>query len=230
MIIKKILLNNFTNFYGKHVLELQEGMNLIVGSGGSGKTNLAKAFRFAVLGYSDFPKCDLINFQHRQECLEGGEDSFCRVEIEMQRKGEDYLIQGELSLIGNKKIRQFLTVDSEIDNVITSKTFKFIYFDPSSAFERQCNNNLPRAVHMTQTICERLKLNLRLNIRMAFLDGVLPLLSEEHGKNLLNHIVSSGLEQTIIMEKLVLPSLEDFPLKIHHLDFDGDNLSAKFIG
>lgn len=53
MIIKKITLNNFKNFEGKHVFEFYK-TNIIHGENGSGKSTLAvDSLLFALFGYSD---------------------------------------------------------------------------------------------------------------------------------------------------------------------------------
>jgi chromosome segregation ATPase len=61
MMIRKIVLTDFVSFYGRQTLRFDKGMNYIIGLGGSGKTNMARALQFALLGYSDLPKKNLIN-------------------------------------------------------------------------------------------------------------------------------------------------------------------------
>ncbi len=218
MIIKKMSVTNFANFQGKHVFDLQKGLNIIAGPGMSGKTNLVNAFKFAVLGQICRPRNELINRQHRQECLEKSESPFCRVEIEIKHKGFDYLVQGELSLVSGKKISQSRTSDLEIEQIITSEIFKQLYIHSlSSIFRVGRSPNLSTAEYMMQTTIKHLQLKVEPNIKTVILDGIFSHMGSERKKMLMDYIVSSRLEQTIILEKYMCPELEVYPCTLHNL-------------
>ena len=218
MIIKKISVTNFANFQGKHVFDLQRGLNIIVGPGMSGKTNLVRAFKFAVLGQICRHRNELINIQHRQECLEKSESPFCRVEIEIKHKSVDYLVQGELSLVRGKKISQSRTSDLEIEQIITSEIFEHLYLHSlSSIFNGGKPTNLSTAEYMMQTIIKHLQLKVEPNIKTVILDGIFSHMGSERKKMLMDYIVSSRLEQTIILEKYMCPELEVYPFTLHTL-------------
>ena len=218
MIIKKMSVTNFANFQGKHVFELQKGLNIIAGPGMSGKTNLTNALKFAFLGQTCRPRNKLINIQHKQECLEKSENPFCRVEIEIQHKSVDYLVQSELSLVRGKKISQSWTRDLKIDQIITSKTFKQLCLHPSSSIFRFGRpKNLSTAEFFMQTIIKHLQLKVEPNIKTVILDGIFSHMGSERKKMLMDYIISSRLEQTIILEKYMSPELEAYPFTLHNL-------------
>lgn len=220
MIIKKISVNNFANFQGKPVFELQKGLNIILGPGMSGKTNLVNALKFAVLGQICRPRNELINIQHKQECLEKSENPFCRVEIEIQHKSVDYLVQSELSLVKGKKISQSWISDLKIDQIITSERFKQLYFHSlSSIFRVGRPTNLSTGEWLMQTTIKHLQLKVEPNIKTVILDAIFANLDSENKKMLMDYIVNSKLEQTIILEKYMSPELEVYPFTLHNLTY-----------
>ena len=119
LLLKRIALSNFTNFHGRHELKLQSGFNLIYGPGGSGKTNLGRAFRFAILGDSDLPLKSLINCTHAQECQKTSEDPSCQVEVEILQEKRSYLFKRTRSLLGNGQMQQIGTSDLDLDRFFT---------------------------------------------------------------------------------------------------------------
>lgn len=230
MMIKKIVLSNSASFYGKHVLRLEEGLNFVVGPGGSGKTNLARAFMFAVLGYSDVPKKDLINYKHCRECSEKYENPFCLVEVEMRQEDRDYLIQGGLSLNEGKELIQSLKIDSDLDRIVTSETWKLIHLNERLVFEE--DRNYSHTTRTTPSVIKHLSRNIKSCIKMAILDGILDSLAVGYREKLLSAINELGLEQLTIMVKYLdqLPKdLEDRSVKMHYIDFDRENSSSKFV-
>lgn len=50
MIIRNITINNFQSYYGEQVLKFGQGLNLIVGNGGKGKSKLFNAFYWVLFG------------------------------------------------------------------------------------------------------------------------------------------------------------------------------------
>ena len=84
MFISKVQINNFKGFYGLHTFQLSKGLNVILGPGGGGKTNLCQAIEFGLFGgiwgppghsyYSGTHLNNLVNIERREECLK--EDYF----------------------------------------------------------------------------------------------------------------------------------------------------------
>lgn len=50
MIIKNISIHNFQSYFGEQLIELSEGLNLIIGNGGKGKSKLFNAFYWVLFG------------------------------------------------------------------------------------------------------------------------------------------------------------------------------------
>lgn len=50
MYIKKLILNNFRNFYGKNILEFKPGLNYIAGNNNAGKTTIFRSISFLLDG------------------------------------------------------------------------------------------------------------------------------------------------------------------------------------
>lgn len=232
MIIKRMVVDNFTSFYGKHRIQLDRGLNVILGPAGSGKTNLARAFAFAVLGHTDIflgyrgiPRSRLINSRHGRK----SKAPLCHVKVEVEHEGKEYVGQNTLSL-DEGKMKQSLIVDSVIDEIITSRTFKHVYLDPIILEEyEERHKNLSHGVRMTQQIIKHLNLNLKAGIRMAILDGPDMHLALDHRGKLLKLILELPMEQVILMRSLFTRELETHPSKIHHVKFDWENDSSKFI-
>ena len=44
MLIKRITIDNFQSYYGSQTLEFSQGLNLVIGNGGKGKSKLFNAF------------------------------------------------------------------------------------------------------------------------------------------------------------------------------------------
>jgi len=216
MIVGKIFINNFASFYGKHILQLEEGVNFVAGPGGSGKTNLARAFMFAVLGYSDIPKKCLINIEHSRECSEKSKNPFCQVEVDIRYKDRDYHVQSSLSLIEEKELIQSTKIDPDIDEIITPQTYKYIYLNPLN-LELE-NTDESTATRTIRSVIKHLSLNVKSGIKMAILDGVLESLTVGYTEKLLSLINELGLEQLTIMVKYLdrIPrNLDDRSVKIH---------------
>ena len=68
-----------------------------------------------------------------------------------------------------------------------------------------------------QTIIKHLQLKVESNIKTVILDGIFSHMGSENKKMLLDYIISSRLEQTIILEKYMSPELEAYPFTLHNL-------------
>ena len=203
VLLKRLCLTNFMNFYGEHQFQFKDGFNLVVGPGTSGKTNLANAFKFAVLGQTEFPHCNLINLQHRQECSEKAQKAFCQVEATIQHNGREHFVKSKLSVTGEDKIRQSTFVPLELDNIITPRNFKLIYLEPldleKSVSEEKRESSVSE--RMVDAVSYLLGINVKVEIKMAIIDGVLALLTGTKAENFLSLIRGIGLDQTIFMVK-----------------------------
>ena len=50
MKINSITINNFQSYYGEQTIEFSDGLNLIIGNGGTGKSKLFNAFYWVLFG------------------------------------------------------------------------------------------------------------------------------------------------------------------------------------
>ena len=50
MLIKRITIDNFQSYYGSQTLEFSQGLNLVIGNGGKGKSKLFNAFYWVLFG------------------------------------------------------------------------------------------------------------------------------------------------------------------------------------
>jgi len=203
MLLKRLRLTNFMNFYGEHQFQFKDGFNLVMGPGTSGKTNLSNAFKFAALGQTEFPHSNLINLQHRQECLENAQKAFCQVEATIQHEGREHLVKSKLSLTGEDKIRQSTFVPLELDNIITPRKFKLIYLEPLDLEKRVSEEKRASSVseRMVDAVSYFLGINVKVKIKMAIIDGVLALLTRTNSENLISLVRGMDLDQTIFMVK-----------------------------
>ena len=88
MIIKKIEIKNFRIFYGLNSLELSDGLNLIIGSNGDGKTTFYEALEW-LFRTDDTNKMDtkFISKKRCEELLSGNSDDV-RVAMSYEHKGK----------------------------------------------------------------------------------------------------------------------------------------------
>jgi len=228
MIISKIRMKNFTSFYGEHVLTLQKGVNFIEGHCGTGRTNLARAFRFAVLGSSDVPRRKLIHFRHMQECKESFTDPFCEAEVEIGHEGKAHNCQSRLSLVGNE-MRQTTVVDSDIDDIITSESFKLIYLDPLKLEIEEENRHESLGIRIFNATMKHLEMNLEAGIGITLLDRITEHLTLEYEERLLKFIDGLGLDQVIILGNRLPHYPENHEFKVYRIEFDMSNYTSKLV-
>ena len=228
MLLKCIRLTNFMSFYDKQILQLQRGLNLVVGPGMSGKTNLARAFCFAVTGHTDpiTPLNQLINRRHRKETPTPS----CRVEVEINHAGKKWLAQNSLSSVG-ERIMQSSAVDADMDEINISKKLRHIIIDPERYLDKleKKYKNCSVATRWTRVISQQFNLNFDAGIKMAILDGVFEFLDDDHREEILNLIGELPLEQVTILTKWLPDNLETHPCTIHHIEYDFSSDSSRIV-
>jgi hypothetical protein len=226
MLIRKIVVDNFMSFHGQHVITFEKGSNFIIGPCGTGITNLARAVKFAILGHSDIPRKHLINYFHRKKCLAKSENSYCHVSIEIERENISYLAQSHLSLIQNMKIRQSTIVPVQIEKLLTHKTFEHVYLTPTNiGYAEDQESSI--ATRVTQYLIKNLNLNVKAGIRMAILDRMLSHYTYTQREQMFDLIEEIDMDQFILLESAVLPSLENRATAIRLLTFDKETISSK---
>ncbi|MYL22001.1 AAA family ATPase [Halobacillus litoralis] len=108
MIIKKLSLCNFRQYYGEQVLEFSstddKNVTVIHGENGSGKTALLNSFNWVLYNKTDLPDPDKLFNNYAFESTPDAGKLEMYVEIEFESKGFDYILKRSLSGIkyGNK--------------------------------------------------------------------------------------------------------------------------------
>src|SRR5699024_8288769 len=98
MIIKRIELNNFKSYYGNQTFDFTDGLNIISGEVGTGKTSLYEAFQWILLDDSliksnRIEEEFIINKKYESDSIKDEIDKiFVNVSILVSQKGIDYTI------------------------------------------------------------------------------------------------------------------------------------------
>jgi hypothetical protein len=226
LIIQKIILNNFTSYYGKHVLRLKEGVNYICGSCGSGRTNLARAFQFAVLGYCDLPKTSLFNHFHKEDMKIKNNTAFCEVKLKLLHHDKIYVCKSSMRLNIEGRIRQNTTISSGIDEIITSREIGFIYLDLLNIRYREEDANESGSKKLWNAVLEYLAENMRLDIRLAILDQVMYHFDYLTTERMQNCISRLPFDQVIVIDNGSRESQDQNP---HNIVMVGERNLRSFI-
>lgn len=87
MIIKKIEINNFRSYYKLNVFELVNGLNLIIGSNGDGKTTFYEALEWLFRTDGSVKVDTKLISKKRSEELSSDESDEVRVSMTYEHKG-----------------------------------------------------------------------------------------------------------------------------------------------
>lgn len=205
MIIREIRLNNFMSYYGKHVIRLRKGLNFILGSCGSGRTNLARAFSFAILGFTDVSKSILINLMHVSETLHEDGNPFCEVEVDFLDGTQIYTCKGRLELAqdGSTYVQSGHT-PVRVAEIFTLENSKLTYLNALS-MEIPEDEDASFKTRIEHALLSHLKKNIEAGVRIAFLDRVFDHFTPAEEEILLNYLAKSGMEQLVFLETKNLP-------------------------
>jgi len=211
MIIEEIRLNNFMSYYGKHVLQLEKGINYITGHCGSGRTNLAKALLFAVLGSREFKREDIVNVFHMKECREAGKEVSCEAEATLKIDAKTYVCRNKLSINEKDQIEQHASLPLAVDRFISPGNYELIYIDGLSLSEQADRKRKPRSAPLCagiwKALLERLASNMEADIKMAILDQTFTHFTSEYRRKAHEYLAEFPMEQLIIIQSEA-PELE----------------------
>lgn len=118
MIIKKIQIENFRSYYKRNVLELSDGLNIIIGSNGDGKTTLFDALEWLFNTKSVSGNSTMVS-KKRLEELDADESDYTRVAITY--------VHDNYTKILEKKFRFTKSFDNQV--TISDHDFSLIYQD-----------------------------------------------------------------------------------------------------
>ena len=115
MIIRQIKIHNFRSYYGYNHLSLSEGLTLVIGDNGDGKTTLFEALEWLFDTTGDNRKISHISEKRKSE-LEIGESDEVSVSITFEHDGE-------------KEIEKSFAFERVSEEIIKTKDYKFVgYF------------------------------------------------------------------------------------------------------
>lgn len=154
MIIKQMILNNFRQFKGKHIINFStspdKNVTVVMGDNGAGKTTLEKAFVWALYGKNEFDVKSLINNDIALEIGDKYETAFASVCLNIYFNKQNYrLVRQQLykrsgrkivaepatvsldvqDKNGNWKIINKLSIDIIIKDMLPEYLYQFFFFD-----------------------------------------------------------------------------------------------------
>ena len=92
MIVKKITIKNFRSYYGENEFDLKDGLTLIIGDNGDGKTTFFEALEWLFNTSTHDVKKSNISAKRRKE-LGDGESDEVRVCIAFQHEDGDKIVE-----------------------------------------------------------------------------------------------------------------------------------------
>lgn len=116
MIIKKIAIDNFRSYYKKNEFELINGLNLIIGSNGDGKTTFYEALEWLFRTDGTFKMDTKFISKKRSEELLPGESDDVRVAVTYEHKGNV------------KTLEKMFHFTKSYDGEITTSNYSFVLF------------------------------------------------------------------------------------------------------
>lgn len=111
MIIKKLKLINFRQYYNENIIEFSQdkerNITLVLGDNTSGKTTLLQAFLWVFYGKANFKSKEaLLNSKRAEELLQAKDEVNVEIEIELDHQGVEYTITRKLLYyFKNKEIK-----------------------------------------------------------------------------------------------------------------------------
>ncbi|MFC2947976.1 AAA family ATPase [Virgibacillus sediminis] len=151
MIIKKITLHNFRQYYGTQSMEFntsgKKNVTVIHGENGSGKTALLNAFNWCLYGEAELPDSNKLTNSYAAESAPDGRKVEMYVEMEFASKEVDYILKrsSEGTKFGNRlrsegeqvllqyyedgKLKQLSNPSIEINRILPSNLRNYFFFD-----------------------------------------------------------------------------------------------------
>jgi len=123
MKLNNVCLENYKIFYGKNILRFDNGVNIIEGKNGYGKTTIVDSIFFALYGKKNG---DVIN-----NFAKMNNERRCRVNVDFEHKGDKYNVERELSDDGEKFYLKINNNESNIsiENIIPERIASLSFFD-----------------------------------------------------------------------------------------------------
>jgi hypothetical protein len=190
------------SYYGKNVLQLQDGINYVVGQCGSGRTNLVRAVQFAILGCTDVPRRILINDHHRRECLRRKENASCEVEVDLWINDQKYLCKSIAMLNEKDEITHSTTVNLEIDQAMTLEKYKLIYLNCLNLEFDEEDFNKYQSTRIWNALSKYMHRNIKEGLKMVILYQVMDHFDALTRRNFQTALLEYEMEQIIVIDAI----------------------------
>ena len=198
--LAELRVRDFTSYRGIHSFLFFRGFNIILGSGGSGKTNLVRSLEFALFGRTRGQSDrSLINDSHRGDCERRGVILRCEVSAVFRGDGKDLTVKRRL-LDGHDGLKQVVVSDSDLLGRFSVGGFERMVFKEQDI---EPLGGLSTSESTLIIVLNALARNIDDGIGMVFLDGVFGRLANEAKVELLARLKELGLEQIIVFESPV---------------------------
>jgi len=113
MIINKLTLNNFMCYYGNKTFEFSDGLNIILGHNGDGKSTIFTAFNWIFDQYSDLELAEVFSKKRYSEVLDK-ENFDVYIECIITQYEEEYKILKSFTVTKNDESPRFSRIKEEI--------------------------------------------------------------------------------------------------------------------
>jgi len=232
MYISSLRIENFKSFYGVHDFTFSQGVNVVLGLCGEGKTSLCRAIEFGLFGglhctpgtpsNHQQPTSNLINVRHIEECKRENRFYECNVELIFVKGEETYRIERSQSFFQPDEANESLYYPPDMTlglNRIVFNDLIYLSEDIPEIREVDFDSGLSFAERMSLYLENQVELNIKDNIKMVILDGVFDRFAQEKKKSIFEKLASRGLEQVIMLETPAFyeTSLDDLVSKKYRL-------------
>ena len=106
MILKELIIENFRCYYGKNIFEFSDGLTLVIGDNGDGKTTVLKAFEWLFNTSSFYADKRLISKKQLSE-MSPEETGTVKMSLSFDHEGDKKIVKSfdfEKDINGNIKI------------------------------------------------------------------------------------------------------------------------------
>jgi len=234
--ITELRITNILNLRGFHILKFQKGLNIVHGPCSSENTNLGDAILFALYGSMlTLPRPPFIE-ENLREAKEKDQSTRAEVYLEISKNNQVYHIERDLSslyLFEEETYNEHLSYSSTLNEVIHNKDFlDLIYINVNTILNETGDLSTLHWDVFKRYLDEKIRLNLKENIRLIILDNITSQLTAEDRNRLFEILLGYSLDQMLILEpeKTEQVQYHEYPLKRYRLGVDMESLQLTVNG
>ncbi len=200
-------------FYVVHDFIFSQGVNVVLGLCGEGKTSLCRALEFGLFGglhgipgtpsNHQQPTSNLINVRHIEECKKENKFYDCTVELLLVKGEETYRIERSQIFFQPDEANERLYYPPDMTLGLNRIIFNdLIYLSENIPENREVDfdSGLSSSERMSLYLESQVEHNIKDNIKMVILDGVFGRFTREKRNSIFEKLASRGLEQVIMLE------------------------------